>query len=84
MFEDREAIFEVITRHAREVVPELAGHSFVPSDRLTDLGANSIDRAEIVTMTMETLGLAIPRVDLFGASNIGELVDVIFRKSRPS
>lgn len=78
---DREAVFEVIIRHAREVVPELGNHVFQSSDRLVDLGANSIDRAEIVTMTMETLGLQIPRVELFGASNIGELVDVIVRKS---
>ncbi len=29
-----------------------------------DLGANSIDRAEIVTMTLEALSLPIPRVEL--------------------
>lgn len=84
MHSDREAVFEVVVQHAREVVPELARHSFEPTDRLADLGANSIDRAEIVTMTMETLGLRIPRVELFGASNIGELVDVIVQKSRAS
>jgi len=82
MHSDREAIFELVIRHAREVVPELQGHAFQPTDRLADLGANSIDRAEIVTMTMETLGLRIPRVELFGATNIGELVDVLLQKSQ--
>lgn len=79
---DRGAIFELVTRHAREVVPELEAHAFQPTDRLADLGANSVDRAEIVMMTMEALGLRIPRVELFGARNIGELVEVIFEKSR--
>jgi polyketide biosynthesis acyl carrier protein len=79
---EREAIFELVTRHAREVLPELKGHAFQPADRLADLGANSVDRAEIVTMTMESLGLRIPRVELFGATNIGELVDVLLQKSR--
>lgn len=82
MTTDRERIFEVVTRHAREIVPELAGHAFQPTDRLVDLGANSVDRAEIVTMTLEALGLDVPRVELFGARNIGELVEVLHDKCR--
>lgn len=81
---EREAVFELVTRHAREVVPELKDHLFQPADRLADLGANSIDRAEIAMMTMEVMGLRIPRVELFGVSNIGELVDVLVQKSRAS
>ncbi len=79
---EREAVFELVTRHAREIVPELRDHRFQPADRLADLGANSVDRAEIVMMTMEALGLNIPRVELFGATNIGELVDVLQQKSQ--
>ncbi|MCZ8522700.1 MULTISPECIES: acyl carrier protein [Paenibacillus] len=77
---DKEQIFRIVIEHTRELLPELEDHVFQYSDRLSDLGANSVDRAEIVMMTMETLSLSIPRVELFGASNIGELVDIIHAK----
>jgi polyketide biosynthesis acyl carrier protein len=77
---NKEEVFELIKRHTCEVIPELAGHEFKPTDRLVDLGANSVDRAEIVAMTMEALSLEIPRVELFGAKNIGELADVLYKK----
>ena len=80
----REEIFALIRRHSCEVLPELEGHEFKPSDRLADLGANSIDRADIIMMTMESLSLQIPRVELFGAKNRGELADVLYQKSQPS
>ncbi len=78
----KEDIFEIIVRNSCEVIPELEGHVFKPSDRLTDLGANSVDRAEIVAMTMEAISLQIPRVELFGAKNIGELAEVLYEKSK--
>jgi len=49
---------------------------------LADLGANSIDRAEIVTMTLEALSLSIPRVALSEARNIGDLTRIIYEKSQ--
>ncbi|MCC5467071.1 acyl carrier protein [Pelosinus baikalensis] len=75
-------IFEIIVRHTYEVIPELESELIKPSDQLAQLGANSVDRAEIVAMTMESLSLEIPRVELFGAKNIGELVDVLYEKSK--
>ena len=77
-----ESIFKTIVRIICEVVPELEGYAFQPDDRLVDLGANSIDRAEIVTMTLEALSLPIPRVELSEAKSIGELVRIIYEKSQ--
>ena len=77
---NKEDIFKLIACHSCEVIPELEGHEFKPSERLLDLGANSLDRAEIIAMTMETMSLNIPRVELFGARNIGELVEVLYAK----
>lgn len=76
----KENIFNLVVRHTREVIPELEEHRFSLTDRLMELGANSVDRAEIIGMTMEALSLSIPRVALFGAKNIGELVDVFYDK----
>jgi polyketide biosynthesis acyl carrier protein len=73
-------ILELIARHTREIVPGLDAHSFVASDRLTDLGANSMDRAEIAMLVQESLSLSVPRIELFGPKNIGELADLFFSK----
>jgi polyketide biosynthesis acyl carrier protein len=73
-------LLDLIAQHAREILPELEGHQFDESDRLVDLGANSLDRAEIAMLVQESLGLSISRVELFGAKNIGELADLFLRK----
>jgi polyketide biosynthesis acyl carrier protein len=73
-------VLDLIARHTREIVPGLEGHQFVASDRLVDLGANSVDRAEITILVQESLGLSVPRVELFGPKNIGELADLFLQK----
>ncbi len=77
---NNDEIFKLITNHTCEVIPELEEHTFQRTDQLKELGANSIDRAEIVMMVMESLNLQIPRVELFGVKNIGELADVFYEK----
>lgn len=76
----RAQVLDLIAQHTREVVPGLDGHQFVASDRLVDLGANSVDRAEIAMLVQESLGLSVPRVELFGPRNIGELADLFLTK----
>ncbi|HEY0143895.1 MAG TPA: acyl carrier protein [Thermoanaerobaculia bacterium] len=73
-------VLELIARHTREIVPGLDEHSFVASDRLSDLGANSVDRAEIAMLVQESLGLCVARVELFGPKNIGELATLFLTK----
>lgn len=70
-------IFETIVRHVREVMPHLQDVALQPSDSLRDLGANSIDRADIVIGVMEELSLEIPRIELLTPNNLGELADLI-------
>lgn len=77
---NKEEIFEIITRHAREVIPGLKDHRFQANDALKDLGANSIDRSEIVMMTLESLSLNIPLIEIAGAGNIGELASILHEK----
>lgn len=74
---DKKEIFEVIARHTREVVRDLEHHQFRFDDALRDLGANSIDRSEIVMMTLESLSLRVPLVKVAGAQNIGELAEIL-------
>lgn len=70
-------IFDIIVGHTREILPGLDGHPFQFSDSLRSLGANSIDRSEILMMTLETLSLKIPMVDLAKAENMGELASLM-------
>jgi len=73
-------LLELIAQRTREVLPGLDAHEFVSSDRLTDLGANSVDRAEIAMLVQESLNISIPRIELFGPKNIGELADLFLQK----
>ncbi|KAG0323227.1 hypothetical protein BGZ97_011759 [Linnemannia gamsii] len=77
---NQEEIFQLIIRHTQEVLPGLEQHSFQHSDQLQDLGANSVDRAEIVMLVLDSLSLKIPRVETFGPNNIGELADLLHAK----
>jgi polyketide biosynthesis acyl carrier protein len=73
-------LLELIAQHTRDVLPDLGPHPFAASDRLADLGANSVDRAEIAMLVQQSLNLSIPRVELFGPKNIGELADLFLQK----
>jgi polyketide biosynthesis acyl carrier protein len=73
-------VLKLIAQHTRELLPGLDEHEFVDSDRLVDLGANSVDRAEIAMLVQESLGLSVSRVELFGPKNIGELADLFVTK----
>ncbi|MGD0097601.1 MAG: acyl carrier protein [Terracidiphilus sp.] len=75
-------VLDLIARHTREMLPGLDAHQFITSDRLADLGANSVDRAEIAMLVQESLGLSVPRIELFGPRNIGELADLFLEKLR--
>lgn len=75
--EKRARVHRVVEKHIREVlagVPIGAIHDHV---RLKDLGANSIDRADIVTYSMEDLALRFPLRELADVENVGMLVDAL-------
>ena len=76
----KDEIFEIITNHTREVLPELEKYQFKSDDHLKALGANSVDRAEITMMAMESLSLQVPRREMVGVQNIGELADLLHEK----
>jgi len=73
-------LLDLIGSHTREILPGLEAHQFIGSDRLADLGANSVDRAEIAMLVQEALQISVPRVELFGPKNIGELADLFLKK----
>ena len=70
-------IFDIIATQAREVLPELANRTLTRADSLRELGANSIDRAEILMLTTAALDLRVPLVELAQPRNMGELSDLL-------
>jgi len=72
-----QAIVDIIVGHAREVLPDLGTRPLGGADSLRELGANSIDRAEILMLTTATLGLRIPLVELAQPRNVGELAKLL-------
>jgi len=77
---EKEHIFELVVKHVCQLIPKLKSHTFQAEDNLRDLGVNSLERTELIDMTTESLSLEIPRVKVFGAKNIGELVDILHRE----
>lgn len=77
----QDEVFDIVVQHTREVLPHLQAHAFSPTDSLRTLGANSLDRMDIIMMTLESLALNIPLIELAKAGNIGELAGIIHAKS---
>lgn len=73
-------IFKILVNHTREVLPEVEDHDFLMKDSLRELGANSIDRSEIIMLTLETLSLSIPLIAVAKAENMGELAGLLHAK----
>jgi polyketide biosynthesis acyl carrier protein len=73
-------VFAVVKKNIREVLVHLDGQAIPLEARLKDLGANSLDRAEITIQCLEDLQIKIPLVELGGVENIKGLVELLTRK----
>lgn len=74
---DKPAVFAVVRNVTQSILVGVDASQITPEKSLTELGANSIDRVEVVTGAMEQLGVKVPRVELFGATNLQGLVDIL-------
>jgi polyketide biosynthesis acyl carrier protein len=77
----KDDVFQAVKKNTLEVLGIDPGE-ITMGKSLTDLGANSVDRMEIVTSTMEDLGIKIPLMSFAGVSNIEGLVDVLSSHAR--
>jgi polyketide biosynthesis acyl carrier protein len=78
---ERDEIFAILQQNTGTVLA-IDPQSVPPRGRLADLGANSIDRTEIVTMTIEALGIRASLVELAQVNSIEGLVSFLHEKSR--
>jgi len=70
-------VFSVVKNAITEVLPDVDSESVDIEQNLKSLGANSIDRTEIVMLSMEKLDIKLPLVSFGGVENIKEMVDVL-------
>ena len=69
-------IFDIVKKNAVEIL-DIEPETISLEKSLTDLGANSVDRVEIITLTMEDLGIKLPFMSFATATNIEDLVDIL-------
>lgn len=74
-----EQVFITVKKVALEVLPFLSPNDISMEKSLKDLGANSIDRMDVVTQSMEALGIVVPMMEFGNVKNLGGLVDVLVK-----
>lgn len=76
---NRQNIFEVVKQKIVYVREDIDVQDVVITSSLQNIGADSMDRAEIIQLTAQELKLNIPMVEFGKATNIEDIVDVLFR-----
>lgn len=77
---DKHEIFAELKKLITEFVPDIEPEQIRIEDSLKDLGANSIDRMDIITGIMEVLDVRIPLVEFGKLNNIEGIVDLLYAK----
>lgn len=76
----KDEILDVLKTNLYEIIPELEDEEFSVDEKLVDLGLNSIDRGELITLTLESLDSDVSRIEFVKAQTIQELADVFIEK----
>lgn len=78
---NKSEIFEELKKLITEALPYIEPEHIRLGDSLKDLGANSIDRMDIIVGIMEALEVRIPLVEFGKLNNIEGIVDLLVAKS---
>jgi polyketide biosynthesis acyl carrier protein len=70
-------VFAIVKHQLLQILPDLDPAAVTLDKRLIDLGCNSLDRAEVVTMAMEQLAVHVPVEDFARLDDLRTLVDVL-------
>ncbi len=78
---NKNEVFEVIKQNIVKVLPGISKEQVDIGKSLSELGANSIDRMEVVVLSMESIGIKFPLVELAEIKNLEGLVEFFYNKS---
>jgi len=76
----KDDVFKIVKDCTMAILPDLAEDDIKIELSLREIGANSIDRADIAVNSMEALGLKMSMVEFGQAKNIQELVNLLYEK----
>jgi acyl carrier protein len=79
---NKDQIFVVVKKHLLATVDGLKDEQVDQTKSMKDLGANSLDIVEIVSVSMRELKVKVPRSELSKLTNIGGLVDLLHDVSK--
>jgi polyketide biosynthesis acyl carrier protein len=74
---NKQDVFEKLREIIIEYIPELSSVSFTMEDSLHELGANSVDRMDIIIDIMEELGVKVSLIKFAEAKNIKDIIDIL-------
>lgn len=74
----KEHVFSVVKKHLMLTVDGLDEAAITADRSMKELGANSLDIVEIVSVSMRELKVKVPRSELSKLTNIGGLVELLF------
>ena len=73
----KEHIFAVVKKHMVQTVDGLNDSDISLEKSMKDMGANSLDIVEVVSLSMRELKVKVPRSELAKLTDIGGLVDLL-------
>ncbi len=79
---DEDGIYLRLRDNLATVLTDVAPGELTLDRTLAELGCNSVDRAEVVTMTMEDLGITVPVMEFQDVKDVRSLVE-LFGKYAP-
>jgi polyketide biosynthesis acyl carrier protein len=75
-----EQVYKIVQDSIIEILPDIQREEINIEDSLANLGANSIDRMDIIINSMEGVGLKIPLVEFGELKNIKGIVSLLYDK----
>ena len=73
----KDDVFAIVKKHLVNTIDGIDESQIELSRSMKDLGANSLDIVEIVSVSMRELKVKVPRSELAGLKDIGGLVDLL-------
>jgi acyl carrier protein len=74
----REDVLEVVKKHAMDTIEDLEEGALDNANSLVEVGANSLDVVEIVSLSMRELKVKVPREELMKVESFDGLIDLLY------
>jgi acyl carrier protein len=75
----RSEMLDVLKTNLCEMVESVNEAEVVDPANMVELGADSLEVVEVTVRTMRQLGVRVPRTELSGVTNVGELLTLFER-----